>query len=69
MPEKKRSTIIFPNTGQTSVLYPYWLTFFYFLTNLSPIALSILFFTPQYCKSRILEDSTDNCIVVPTIAL
>ena len=26
--------------------YPYWLTFFYFLTNLGAISLSILFFTP-----------------------
>ena len=24
---------------------------------------------PQCCKSRIKEDSTDNCIIVPTIAL
>ena len=27
------------------------------------------FLRPQCCKSRILEDSTDNCIIVPTIAL
>ena len=37
---------ICPINGQTSVLYPYWLTFLYFLTNLGPISLSILFFTP-----------------------
>ena len=46
-----------------------WLTFFYFLTNLSPKSLSIFFLRPQCYKSRILEDSTDNCIIVPTIAL
>ena len=31
--------------------------------------LSILFFTPQCCKPWILEDSTDNCIIIPTISL
>ena len=24
-----------------------------------------LFLRPQYCKPRSLEDSTDNCIIVP----
>ena len=38
--------LIFPNTGQTSVLDPYKLTFFYLLTNFGPISLSILFFMP-----------------------
>ena len=43
--------IIFPDTGQTLVLYPYWLTFFYFLTNLGPISLSILFYMPQMLQT------------------
>ena len=42
--ETIQTKCIFPNTGQTSVLYPYWLTFLYFLTNLGPISLTILFF-------------------------
>ena len=29
--------LFFQISGQTSLLYPYWLTFFYLLTNLGPI--------------------------------
>ena len=40
-----------------------------FRTNLGPTAVDLIFFAPQSCKPWSLEDSTDKCIIVPTIAL
>ena len=39
------------------------------LTNLRPKSVDLIFLRPQCCKYWILEDSTGNCIIVPTIAL
>ena len=50
--KKCLKSFIFPITRQTSVLYH----------------CQSYFLGPQCCKSRFFEDSTDNCIVVPTIA-
>ena len=35
------------------------------LTNLWPKSVDLIFLRPQCCKSRILEDSTNNCIILP----
>ena len=39
------------------------------MTNLGPKSVDLFFLRPQCCNSRILEDSIDICIIVPTIAL
>ena len=66
--------------GKTLVLYPYWLTFLYFLTNLGPISVNNVLFFPILDKPRsyitaILFFTPPNVAnlgfwnIVPTIAL
>ena len=65
------SDAIFPMSGQTSVLYPCWLIFIFLNKPQAYTGKTYCqaYYTPQCCKSRILEDLTDISIKGPTITL